>query len=345
MEVRRFRSLCANLDRLTVGQIRDLTRKLGELDARKEVLARIDGRVQALERCRHCGGRALVRWGETRTGLQRLRCKTCWRTFSAATGTAVARIRLPERLALVLRDMLGPAPSSCRVLAARLGLDKTTVWRWRIRIIAALHGIGAARLAGIVEADEKYFRESRKGSREWVRHAREPSRFPTPDRPRWRDFHRLGLLLPAGLSKWQVPVLTLADRAGARRADMLPDRRAESLVAVLDAHIGNDAVLCSDGDGAYGLFARARRLPHYRLNAKTGPKVIDTAFHTQTVNNLHSHFEAFMRPCLAVRPPNTCQATPQGSSPGFLAHDPPKTTHGTECSRHDQHGRPTPPIF
>jgi hypothetical protein len=134
------------------------------------------------------------------------------------------------------------------------------------------------------------------GSREWVRHARDPARFPKPGRPRWRDFRRSGLLLPAGLSKWQVPVLTLADRAGARRADMLPDRRAESLVAVLNAHVGQDAVLCSDGDGAYGLFARAHRLPHYRLNAKTGPRVIQTAFHIQTVNNLQSRFEAFMRP-------------------------------------------------
>jgi hypothetical protein len=125
---------------------------------------------------------------------------------------------------------------------------------------------------------------------------REPARFAKPDRPRWRDFRRLGRLLPAGLSKWQIPVLTLADRAGGRRADMLPDRRADSLVAVLDAHVGADVVLCSDGDGAYGLFARARRLPHYRLNAKTGPRVIDTAFHIQTVNNLHSRFEAFMRP-------------------------------------------------
>ena len=178
-----------------------------------------------------------------------------------------------------------------------------------------------------------------------MRHAREPSRFPKPDRLRWRDFRRLGLLLPAGLSKWQVPVLTLADRAGARRADMLPDRRAESLVAVLDAHIGTDAVLCSDGHGAYGLFARARRLPHYRLNAKTGPKVIDTAFHIQTVNNLHrARFEAFMR-LSAVPPPDTCQATPHGSSPGSPVHDPPTTPHGTVCSRHDQRGRRTSPDF
>ena len=37
-------------------------------------------------------------------------------------------------------------------------------------------------------------------------------------------------------------------------------------------------------------------MPHYRLNPKTGPKVIDTAFLIQTVNNLHSRFESFMKP-------------------------------------------------
>jgi transposase-like protein len=284
------------MDRLTPCQVRDLRRKLGEFEARREVLARIDARAERIERCVHCAAGDVVRWGATRTGLPRLRCKRCRRTFSAATGTALARVRLPAKFGQVLDDMLGSAPRSCRALAAQLGVDKMTVWRWRMRILAAVRGLGATRLGGIVEADEKFVRESRKGSREWVRHAREPARFPKPDRPRWRDFHRLGRLLPVGLSKWQIPVLTLADRAGGRRADMLPDRRAESLVAVLDAHVGSDVVLCSDGDGAYGLFARTRQLPHYRLSAKTGPRVIDTAFHIQTVNNLHSRFEAFMRP-------------------------------------------------
>jgi hypothetical protein len=44
------------------------------------------------------------------------------------------------------------------------------------------------------------------------------------------------------------------------------------------------------------LVARSRQLPHYRRSAETGPRVIDTAFHIQTVNDLHSAFEAFMRP-------------------------------------------------
>jgi transposase-like protein len=299
MDGMRFRSLCANVDRLSVGQIRELRRKLRALDARKEVLARIDARGQALECCVHCGAPALVRWGSTRTGLQRLRCKACLRSFSAATGTAVARVRLPEKLRQALADMLAPVPSSCRRLAARLGVDRMTVWRWRMRLLAAFDGVGARRLGGIVEADETYVRESRKGSREWVRHERDPQRFPAPPRPRWRDFRRLGLLRPAGLSRWQIPILTLADRAGARRAERLPDRRAESLVAVLEARVGRDAVLCSDGDGAYRLFARAHGLPHYRIDATHGPRVIQAAFHIQTVNSLHSRFKAFIRPFCA----------------------------------------------
>ena len=56
--------------------------------------------------------------------------------------------------------------------------------------------------------------EARKGSREWVNHQRDPARFPKPDRPRWRD-HHLGLSRPVGTSKYQVPVLTIVDRAGA----------------------------------------------------------------------------------------------------------------------------------
>lgn len=296
MDGRTFGRLCAGIGRLTVGQMRELRRRLRELDARTELLARIDARAQALERCVHCGATAPQRWGETRTGLQRLRCRGCRRTFSAASGTALARVRHPEKVQLMLADMLSRTPSSCRALAVRLGVDKMTVWRWRQRILAALIGVGATLLHGIVEADEKFFRESRKGSREWVNHERNPALFPRPDRPRWRDYRRLGLLRPAGVSRWQIPVLTLTDRGGARRADMLPDRRAQSLVALLDRHVGQDAVLCSDGDGAYDLFARARALPHYRLNPKTGPKVIDTAFHLQTVNNLHSRFASFMKP-------------------------------------------------
>ena len=296
MNKARFRRLCAGMKRLSVGQMRALRGQLRALDTRIEVLSRIDARGQALTECVHCAAPSLQRWGETRTGLQRLRCKACRRTFSSATGTVLERIRRPEKLLAVLRDMMSTSPRSCRALARCLELDKTTVWRWRLSLLQALIGAGASELNGIVEADEKFFRESRKGSREWVDHERDPTRHAEPDRPRWRDFRRLRLLFPAGLSAWQIPVLTLTDRTGARRADVLPDRRATSLVSRLEAHVGQDAVLCTDDDSAYDLFARQRAMPHYRLHPKKGPRVIAKAFHMQTVNNLHSRFETFMKP-------------------------------------------------
>lgn len=103
----------------------------------------------------------------------------------------------------------------------------------RQKIICALGGSGASSLGGVVEADAKFFRESRKGSREWVRHLRDPINHPKPDRMRWLDYKRTRTRLPAGISKYQIPVLTMADRAGARCADVLSDHSAPPLMAVL----------------------------------------------------------------------------------------------------------------
>jgi hypothetical protein len=56
--------------------------------------------------------------------------------------------------------------------------------------------------------------EARKGSREWVRHQRDPVNHPKPDRMRWVDYKRTRTKLPAGISKYQIPVLT---NGGSRR--------------------------------------------------------------------------------------------------------------------------------
>jgi transposase-like protein len=296
MESTVFEEFCAQARALTVGQIRQLDGILKSMGARIEVLARIDARCASIKACLHCGSDRLRRWGETRTGLQRLRCLACLRTFSSATRTAMERVRLPEAFHRVVADMFSAAPQSCRRLAQALGLDKMTVWRWRHRIIKAMVGVGATEFRGIVEADEKFFRESRKGSREWVNYKKNLANFPQPPRPRWRDYRRLGRLLPAGLSRWQMPVLTISDRAGGRRGDVLPNRAGQTLIYRLGRYIRQDSVLCSDGDPAYAAFAHAQAIPHYVLNATTGPRVIANAYHIQNINNLHARFEAFMQP-------------------------------------------------
>jgi hypothetical protein len=98
----------------------------------------------------------------------------------------LAGLRRPEAFREVVRDMIdADRPASCRRLAERHRLDKTTVWRWRMHILAVLEQATGA-LGGVVEADQTTRRESRKGSREWVRHAHEPQTCPKPPRPTWR---------------------------------------------------------------------------------------------------------------------------------------------------------------
>jgi transposase-like protein len=296
MDVKSFRRLCAALVDLTGPQLKDLRAALRSLDARMQAIGAIERRREGAVACPRCSHGSSTRWGSTRTGVQRMRCALCRRTFSSTTGTVVAGIHSPARFHQVVIDMFCDHPHSCRRLGRALGLDKMTVWRWRQKIIHALGACGASNLGGVVEADEKFFRESRKGSREWVRHQRDPINHPKPDRMRWVDYKRTRTKLPAGISKFQIPVLTMADRAGARRADVLPDHSASPLMAVLARRLRSDAVLCSDRDPAYDFFARQNGVPHYRINAKKGPFVIDKAFHIQTINSLHDRFERFMEP-------------------------------------------------
>jgi transposase-like protein len=296
MDVKLFRRLCAALVGLTGPQLKELRAALRTLDARMQAISAIEKRREGAVACPYCGHDRTTRWGSTRTGVQRMRCASCRRTFSSTTGTAVARIHSLARFNQVVTDMFAGHPRSCRRLGGALGLDKMTIWRWRQKIILALSGSGASDLGGVVEADEKFFRESRKGSREWVRRQSDPINYPKPDRMRWVDYKLTRTKLPAGISKYQIPVLTMADRAGARRADVLPDHSAAPLIAVLERCLRRDAVLCSDRDPAYDFFARQNGVPHYRIDAKKGPFVIKRAFHVQTINSLHDRFERFMEP-------------------------------------------------
>lgn len=296
MDAKSFRKFCAELGSLTGLQLKELTSALRSLDARIQAIGAIEKRRDGDATCPHCKHDKTSRWGPARTGVQRMRCTSCRRTFSSSTGTAVARVHSLAGLHQVVADMFSDHPRSCRRLGQALGFDKMTIWRWRQKIIRALGCSGAPDLGGVVEADEKFFRESRKGSREWVRHRRDPIHHPKPDRMRWVDYKRTRTNMPAGISKYQIPVLTMADRAGARRADVLPDHSAPPLVAVLARRLRADAVLCSDRDPAYDFFARQNGMPHYRIDAKNGPFVIERAFHIQTINNLHDRFERFMAP-------------------------------------------------
>lgn len=99
-----------------------------------------------------------------------------------------------------------------------------------------------------------------------------------------------------GLSKWQIPLLTVVDRGGRRLFSPIANRQNRTIEIALAPIVPDDAVLCSDGLKPYRAFCKKHGLTHYEVSNKSGQRVVAGAFHIQNVNALHSRYDAFIRP-------------------------------------------------
>jgi transposase-like protein len=168
--------------------------------------------------CPACGGTRYHRWGGGADhGGQRWRCVACGRTFTARTGTPLAGLHSPEKLRYVVMDMLAAQPRSCRRLAGALDLDKSTIWAWRRKINQLLLEQCGDQPAPSAAAAADTVRESRKVSREWVRHRKDPGRVPAPDRRRWIDYRQHHLPLPRPMTPYLVPLMLVVDQRNRHR--------------------------------------------------------------------------------------------------------------------------------
>ena len=206
-------------------------------------------------------------------GRRRYRCKACGKTFDALTGTALSGLHHKERW-LAFGASLGEG-ETIREAAERCGIAPSTVSHGATGRRCARRQVG---LAGIVEADETFVLESRKGERKLDR------------KPRRRG----GKARKRGLSREQVPVLVAADRAGATLSQTLPALNAKSVKEALEPVVARDALLVSDANRCYPPVAAALDIPHESINGAAGERVRG-ALHIQTVNSRHSQIKGFLR--------------------------------------------------
>lgn len=113
-------------------------------------------------RCPRCKASGPMRWGHF-GARQRYRCRVCRRTFSDLTGSPAAYTKKLE---------LWPAYGRCmaeglsvRKAAARLGIDKTTAFRWRHAILSHARARSSVQLRGWVEFAWTTMAYSEKGQR------------------------------------------------------------------------------------------------------------------------------------------------------------------------------------
>ena len=188
--------------------------------------------------------------GKSRGLLRRYQCKACGKTFNAATGTPLSGLHRKDKW-LAFGTCVAEG-LTVRASAERCGLAVNTAFRWRHRFLSA-QDLKTRKLTGIVEADETYVLESRKGARDLERAAR----------------RRGGKAGKRGLSDEQVPVLVAADRSGATVSTVLPAVNADTLRCAIEPVVDADIVLVTDGHRAYPPCAAALGVHHEALNLKS----------------------------------------------------------------------------
>jgi len=227
--------------------------------------------------CPHCGGRGLIAWGRSH-GLPRYRCKSCRRTFNAATNTPMARLRKRDRWFDQAQAMMEGL--SLAKAAARCGVHASTAYRWRHRFLSAPALDKPRTLQGVVEADETFILESFKGRRSGL--TRKPRR-------------RGGKALHPGSFFENIPVLVARDRAGATIDAVLPEDTAACIARALGDVVTPANQLVCDGGLPLRAFARKAKIPVRVVPAPGKPQPGAPEIHINNVNAYHGRLKEWLR--------------------------------------------------
>jgi transposase-like protein len=261
------------LRRLTAPQLKALKEAVGGQDKLEAFKALAWQRHVADAACPHCAGATFWRWGTTASGQARLRCRSCLKTFTPLSGTGFERLHGKARLFVNAECMA--VGMSVKDTAERLQVNKKTAYRWRRRFMPLLDKHQPAMLAGMLEADETFFRKSYKGQRSGL--PRKSYKRGTPAEKR-------------GINDEHVAVLTAMER-GSRECliAILPAvPNANSVTAALEGYIAPGSVLCTDGSNAY---IKVEPMLEVEVHSVSAAAHVDGEVHVQNVNALHSRIK------------------------------------------------------
>lgn len=275
MKISEFNKILRELDSLTTTQRKKLLNAIDASEGSFQTQEAIENSVADAPVCPHCDSEKIHRWGSAH-GMQRYRCKSCGKTFNVLTGTPLARLRHKKRW-LKYTDTLKDG-LSIRKAAEECEVHYTTTFRWRHRFLTYPAWHMAKSVAGIVETDETFFLESFKGKRI----------LPRPPRKRG------GKATKRGLSREQIPVLTIRDRHGNTIDQVISGIGAKQIMPVLVPAMEPDAILCSDGARAYKVIAARTGIEHHAVKAVPGQRT-NGAYHIQNVNAYHSRLKGWMK--------------------------------------------------
>jgi len=199
---------------------------------------------------------------KTRTGSTSARrvwkCAECRKQFSVLIGTIFEGSHIPLFKWLLAFHMLASAKNGVAAfeLHRTLNISVESAWFMAHRIRYALDGERTnEKLNGTIEADETYFGGAAKNMHKADRERRITGRGTTG----------------------KVPVVSLVERGGRVRSQVVADVSGKTLGAVLRKHAGPSAALMTDTAGAYGEVGR-EFVSHETVNHTAGEYVRGNAY-------------------------------------------------------------------
>ena len=272
MKNKDFHSLLAHLNRLTYKQSKQVQEQL----THQSLVDNLEDLVGKVNSCPHCHSNKFHKWG-FRSGLPRYRCTACHKTFNALCKTSLARLRHKDVWLDYTQDLIDG--HSIRASAAHCYVNKTTTFRWRHKMLQIPSLLKDKQLHGIVEFDETYFLNSRKGERHLDR------------KPR----HRGGKASKRGISAEQTAVLIVRDRSGNMTDSILKKSNQYTLADVMLPVLDQDVLLCSDKKPSYQAFAKKHHFVLKTVNVSQKQHVTQGIYHIQHVNAYDSRLKNWIK--------------------------------------------------
>lgn len=253
---------------------------VGKTTDRALISARSQEFVKSKPVCIHCGSDHLIGFGYTIRKARRYRCKTCLKTFSETTGTVIDGIVDLEKFNHYLSCML--KGYSLRKCSQEVGINLTTSFNWRHRILKALENIAQSQMEHIVEVDETFFLFSEKGNKQiHGRQARKRGSKATQD----------------GMNKQHANVIVATDRKG-HKLLRYACRGKVTKAAVhksIGSMINKSNTVVSDAERNIAFYLKDRSIEHVRLKAREKQRVWKQVYHIQNANNLQSQLKTWMK--------------------------------------------------
>lgn len=276
MDTTRFQNILQDMSDLTYAQLKKLRHESDRLISENLVGQVIAEREEVVADCPHCHSEEKNRWGVTKQGIQRFKCKSCGKTYNALAGTALHRMRKPEQW-IKYNQMMWDGVST-RTAAKRLGINLKTSFRWRHAFLDAPTKMPVSEISGVIEVDETFIRESKKGQRVIDR----------PSRKRGKS-----TMYKSGKIK-KVPIVIAMNRDGLIAHQVLERKSKKELQDFVKPLLTSGSVLCTDGNPSYVGVTEGLNVDHKILNASKREHVKEGIYHIQTLNNYMMNFNNWM---------------------------------------------------